>query len=276
MSKKVRSHSLNKYSKNYDNLYQRHKDTSNNWNSTQEKLLAERGEQAKGLKWMHEKSSHSLYSTYNILGVLNIIFSSASGTGIFANFALNSTWVAILVGIMAYMAAILASIQKFLNLSKVSAEHKKISNQYQFLASEIEIQLALPRQDRLPGREYVETMQKKFNLLMTEAPEIPTTIVHLFEKRFGNRKIAKPDIANGIDPIQVRDKHGSPKDSPGGISGGSGSGSGSGDDVGVKGSPITAETAKNVLQAWRERSITSSSEIFNDEVKMEVKKRNSP
>ncbi len=194
---------------NYDELkknQEKERQSNNSWNSTQENLLRERGEQALGYKWMHDRSCKNLTWYANTIGVIGIIFGTISGTGAFVNTITHNFAIEIIVGICAYIVTVSTALLKFLALETTANEHKRAAVKFQALGSEIKNQLAMFRYERKSGNEYMEATRFQFDRLVAEAPAIDPSITEDFTKKFGNTDIAKPDIANGIDTIAIRTK----------------------------------------------------------------------
>ena len=194
---------------NYNELkknQEKERQANNNWNSTQENLLRERGEQAFGYKWMHDRACKNLTWYANAIGVIGIIFGTVSGTGAFVNTITNNFAIEIVVGVCAYIVTVSTALLKFLALETTANEHKRAAVKFQALGSEIKNQLAMFRHERKSGNEYMEATRLQFDRLISEAPVINPSISEEFAKKFGNTNIAKPDIANGIDTIAIRSK----------------------------------------------------------------------
>lgn len=178
--------------------------SNNNWNGTQEKVLQQRGEQSLGYRWMHDRSCKNLIWYNNLLGILGIIFGTLGGTGALVNIAINNTYIEILVGIASYISAVSTALIKFLALDTRATEHKSAAIKFQAFSSEIINQLAMKRCDRKSGNEYMEATRLQFDRLVGEAPSIEQNVLNEFSKKFGEKDIAKPDVANGIDSIYIR------------------------------------------------------------------------
>lgn len=177
---------------------------TNNWNCTQETVLQKKGEQSMGYKWMHNKCCTRLTKYNNLLGIVAIIFGATSGTGAFLNLAFNNMMVEIVVGMTGYLSAASSALLKFLQLDKRAEEHKEAAIKFQALGSDIVNQLAMRRNDRFSGNEYMEKIRTKFDRLIAESPSIEQIVLNEFNKKFGEKDISKPDVANGIDVVVIQ------------------------------------------------------------------------
>lgn len=97
--------------------------------------MANIGEKAGGYKWMHAKSMSYYSWWYHIFGVSSILLSGAAGTTILTQISSCSidpvtnqpakNWVLILVGIVMYLTAVVASIQQFKMWGQRSEKHQQ-------------------------------------------------------------------------------------------------------------------------------------------------------
>jgi hypothetical protein len=186
------------------NNQEHNKDKENNWNSVQEKLLQSRGEQAKGYRWMHNRSCKKYTFWYNVLGITTIVVTSASGTIAFVDVGVNMTAITIVIGVFSYLGAITSSLSKFIGLRELAEKHRKSAIKLHVFISEIENQLSMKRCDRKDGKIYMEVIKNHFNKLLEEAPALGEGVLSEFRKKFGDTGISKPDIANGIDSIFIK------------------------------------------------------------------------
>lgn len=75
------------------------------------------------------------------LGIPVVILTTTVGTSVFASLAITNpdVWAQILVGLTSICAAVLASLQTFLNLSEKSEQHRLAANRYSKIKHDIEI-----------------------------------------------------------------------------------------------------------------------------------------
>lgn len=124
---------------------------NNGWNTDLEIIVANIGEKAGGFKWMHAKAMSYYAIWYHVFGVSSILLSGAAGTTILTQ--INScsinpitnqpaqNWVLILVGIVMYLTAVVASIQQFKNWGQRSEKHQQAESKYAELEHDIRIML---------------------------------------------------------------------------------------------------------------------------------------
>lgn len=179
--------------------------TNNKWNRTQEKLLQSWGEQAKGYKWMYNKSEHDYRWWNNIIGLMSIgmAFFTFIITALSAVFTRKIEL--IVTSIIASAASTaLASFYKFFNFNEQADSFRNAGIEFQKFISDLELELASSRKDRTDGVEYMKWSQNKFNELVEKGPFIPNSAMKKFIKNFSDDKFSKPDVANQISSISVR------------------------------------------------------------------------
>lgn len=197
---KFRSLSQNRLSKN------------NDWNSDLEKLAKQWGEESKGLGWMHLKNSQFQNRRFIGMSLTATLLATVSGFGGILNTHCDSIWDSIWK-YASLAAAIPSATIPLLKDSENANKHKEAAYKFQAIANDIEFQLALPRSKRTSGITYIKEMKEIFDNLQLEAPELDKRYVDKFNKKFRN-KIAKPDVAGGINEINIRVKGSSDSSSP--------------------------------------------------------------
>ena len=74
------------------------------------------------------------------------------------------------------------------------------------------IELSLPRDERMEAQDMLKVVRDQLDRLHENSPQIPDEIIAKFKKQFGDStpQLSKPDITNGLDPIQVHKEGQSP------------------------------------------------------------------
>lgn len=183
---------------------------NNGWNGTQERLWQRRGEEALGLQLMHIEASILMRWWYTFWTILNIFLSGITGMAILGNYACETEWINLTLGFLAFGTAFITGMLNQLRLSENADAHKKSSSDFADLGEEIQNTLALRRIDRSPGMAYMKVIQKKYNAAKREALELPKKIRQDYSKLAEKTGVNLPDIAGGIEPIQIKGKQPSP------------------------------------------------------------------
>lgn len=169
----------------------------NDWSDRQEKLLKGWADKARCYSWMHSTSS-KFYRKMNYgFTIPCILLSAVSGS---ANFMVSGTeaggeyWTTVTLGSINLFTAMLMSTNQFLKLPEYTDRHKAAANSYSKFLRAVKTQLALEKEDREPGLQFVNMCQKEFDSLLEQSPYIPDKIIEQFKKEFSNVNIQKPDI----------------------------------------------------------------------------------
>lgn len=175
----------------------------NKWNTSQEKILQDWGEQCKSLSWMHYQASKK-YKKYNTrLNIASIILSGIAGTGSFINVECDS-YLSLTLGTLAMLSSISIASNQFLKFNELYVKHKQSSNKFLGLANEIEYQMAFERENRQEPSKFIEDCKKLYDTIISESLDVPDSIIEKYNKTFTNSELTKPQIANGVYVIDIR------------------------------------------------------------------------
>ena len=171
--------------------------TATNWHPQQEKLLKQWGETASSNRWMHH-TAHLKYARMHMGFTLPvIILSSLTGT---MNFAQSSfppsyrTLVPIGIGIINIFTGIISTISSFLRVSELSEGNRVAALSYGKLASNIRVELLLPRTERtMSGSDFIAICRAELDRLTEQTPDIPVEIERRFNREFSTLIIQGDD-----------------------------------------------------------------------------------
>jgi hypothetical protein len=182
------------------------------WNSRLEEYFSSTGEKAHCLAWIH-KQSEALYSKRRTFIDLPVIicsgvlgFLSVGSASMFAG-AENISSVA--VGVGSLFVSVLNTVGSYFQWSKRAEGHRIASIQYAKLYRFLNIEMSLPREERMSPHDLLKTTKESYDRLQEISPLIPPEIIKEFKERFGNEKykdISKPEEANGLERIVVFDE----------------------------------------------------------------------
>lgn len=185
-----------------------------NWNPQIELLIKDEGEKAFGYAWLHNKSElkYSRAESYISLPVIILStvtgFFSASSQSLFPN--IDSS---VILGAISIGVGILNTIGTKFAFSKRAEGHRIASIHYGKLHRFINIELSLPRHERMNPNEMLKVIRTDIDRLKETAPAIPECVIKQFNEKFEDETgIAKPEITNGLSQIQIfREETRSPK-----------------------------------------------------------------
>ena len=184
-------------------------DSSNtvSWNSQLERILSDEGERSLCYTWLHSRSEkyYSRLSTYITLPV--IVLSTIAGAGSIGSESLfNGSQAAnVVIGTISLTVATLNTVASYFGWTKRSESHRIAASTYAKVHRFIQIELALPRSERITAKDMLKIVREQCERLQETSPQIPDAIVEDFKRIFGTTTpdVKKPEITNGLDPIHV-------------------------------------------------------------------------
>lgn len=175
------------------------------WNSQLESILSDEGERAMCFTWLHSKSEkyYSRMSTYINLPVISL--STIAGAGSIGSSMFGPSPAAgIGIGIISLSVALLNTIESFFGWAKRSEQHRITSTSYGKVYRFIQIELALPRSERIAAKDMLKIVRDQCDRLQEMSPQIPDIIIKDFNAKFSAvDDVTKPEITNGLHPIHV-------------------------------------------------------------------------
>ena len=176
------------------------------WNSQLETILSDEGERALCFTWLHSKSEkhYSRLSTYINLPV--IVLSTIAGAGSIGSSSLfnGSPAASIVIGTISLGVATLNTVESYFGWSGRSALHRMAATTYAKVHRFIQIELALPRSERIAAKDMLKIVREQCDRLQETSPQIPDIIIGEFKTKFSTvDDVTKPEITNGLHPIHV-------------------------------------------------------------------------
>jgi hypothetical protein len=184
------------------------KPTNITWTKRLERLLADEGEKALCMNWMHVQAE-AMYSRRSAsISIPVIVLSTLAGTASIGSSSLfgDSPFSSVGIGAVSIIVGILNTLGSYFAWAKRAEGHRISSQMFSKLNKFIMIELALPRKERVQPGEFVKFVKQEGDRLAETAPAIPAEIVRSFRSRFKKSTISKPNIANGMDPIEIFDE----------------------------------------------------------------------
>jgi hypothetical protein len=177
------------------------------WNSNLEEYFASTGEKAHCLSWCH-KRSEALYSKRrNFIDLPVITISSAVGflqVGSTSMFQGNEMIASISLGILSLVVSILQTVNTYFAWSKKAEGHRIAAIQYSKLYRFLNIEMSLPREERMTPHELLKYTKDYYDRLQEISPLVPPEIISEFKKKFDKEtEISKPEETNGLEKITV-------------------------------------------------------------------------
>ena len=177
------------------------------YNSHLEHLISSEAEKALVLSWLHNKSN-TRYSKFNTaITIPVIVFSTLAGTASIGQTALfgEGLGAPVAIGLVSIMVGILNTVGSFFGWAKLAEGHRISGVNYSKLHRWISIELALPREQRVPAKHFLKEVRGQIDRLNETSPRIPPEVIRLFSKRM--KKISKtvtlPEVCNEIHAVDI-------------------------------------------------------------------------
>ncbi len=176
------------------------------WNPLLEKYFSDTGEKAHCLGWLH-KRSEELYSRRKTFIDLPVII--GSGVIAFLNAGSSTLWSdpavsSVALGVGSLLVGTLNTLGTYYGWAKRAEQHRISALQYARLYRFLNVEMTLPRAERMTPRELLKMTKDGIDRLAEISPLIPPNVIADFRRRFDREKeIAKPEEANGLERIVV-------------------------------------------------------------------------
>ena len=177
------------------------------YNSHLEELVSSEAEKSLCLRWLHDQSEKR-YSQFNTFIQFPIIVISAlAGTLSIGSESLfgSSNTAPVAIGMMSLAVTILNVISNFFGWAKRSEGHRISGINYGKLHRWISIELALPRDQRVPAKHFLKEIREQIDRLNETSPPVPQTVIDKFKREMKDiaKDVSVPEICNGIHNVMV-------------------------------------------------------------------------
>lgn len=177
----------------------RKKVNADSWSPNMEKMIADWGEKAAGLRFMHAHSGGAWKKFGNNLAITGILVTSIASSISLVATSVEDVQIknGILFGVggVGMISALIQSFKKFYNAEEKAADHASVSKQFGSFYRYITLQMNMSREDRDPSDVLTAYALKEYERLQQEAPPISGESVKQFKAKFSNSEQAIPDIA---------------------------------------------------------------------------------
>jgi len=188
------------------------------YNSHLEHLISSEAEKALVLSWLHNKSN-TRYSKFNTaITIPVIVLSTLAGTASIGQTALfgEGLGAPVAIGLVSIMVGILNTVGSFFGWAKLAEGHRISGVNYSKLHRWISIELALPREQRVPAKHFLKEVRGQIDRLNETSPRIPPEVIRLFSKKMKkiSKKVTLPEVCNEIRAVDIYPEGESPSALP--------------------------------------------------------------
>lgn len=177
------------------------------YNSHLEHIISSEAEKALVLSWLHDQSEKR-YSKFNtFIMIPAIVLSTLAGSASIGQNVLFGSGVEapLIIGLVSISVGVLNTVGSFFGWAKRSEGHRISGVNYSKLHRWVSIELALPRDQRVPAKYFLKEIRSQIDRLNETSPSIPPPIVNLFAKKMKGipNTISLPEVCNEIHSVDV-------------------------------------------------------------------------
>jgi len=176
------------------------------WNEQLEEVLSQEGERALCYSWLHNRAQARVAKFDTNIALPVIILSTIAGTGSIASESLfkGSSTASVAIGGISLLVGIMNTVSNYFGFAKRSEAHRISTLTYAKIHKFIVIELSLPRKERMKAKDMLKVIREQLERLSEISPQLPEPVIAEFNRKFHDQKnVSKPEITNGLDPIQV-------------------------------------------------------------------------
>jgi hypothetical protein len=175
------------------------------WNPQLEKILAQEAERCLCYSVLHRLCEQRYSKLNNYIALPCIVLSTLAGTASVGSSTLFGTSPAapVLIGAVSISVGILNPLGSYFGWARRAEGHKSSYVQYGKLHRFLMIELSLPPAQRMTASDLLKTMRDQIDRLYETSPAVPPEVITVFKAEHADDQISRPEIANGLDPIEV-------------------------------------------------------------------------
>ena len=169
------------------------------WADGIEDVLRKEGEEAESLFWAHNRASVVANRNNDIINIPSIILQTLTG---FLS-ATGGLVPPLALGAVSVFTGVLSTLLSYYKFSARAEAHRMSAQLYMKVYKKIEIELALPQEQRAPADKLLEEVRDRLARAAEVAPDIPEAVIEDYKKKFKDGNAKKPILFNGLDRIMV-------------------------------------------------------------------------
>lgn len=179
------------------------------WNTAQEALLAGIADRANCSRWLHGKCQGAYERINYWLTIPSIAVSALAGSATIGLPGLTNDpditrWCTTAIGLLTLSTGVLTSINQYMKTSQLAEAHRAAAVAYGKLYRAVSMELALRRDQRLNGIEFLKAVRAEQDRLQDTSPVVLDSVIAEFREVVkSNDKLEKPEIVGDLDHVQV-------------------------------------------------------------------------
>lgn len=183
------------------------------WSSEIEEYLSNTAERSYCYGILHKRCEAIYTKRKTYIDLPIIVGSTIAGTLSIGNSSIfgenNEQLAGMGIGLLSLVVGVLGTINTYFGWAKRAESHRLISISYLKLFRFIQIELSIPRKERMMCADLMKVVREQYERLQEIAPLVPDHILEEFKHRFNKpeyEKVAKPAETNGLQVVSVFDE----------------------------------------------------------------------
>lgn len=177
------------------------------YNSHLEHLISSEAEKALVLFWLHDRAEKQFSRFSTCITIPVIVLSTLAGTASIGSQTLfgGGSAASIGIGAISISVGIMNTVSSYFGWAKRAEGHRISAVNYSKLHRWISIELALPRDQRVPAKHFLKEIRSQIDRFNETSPSIPPEIIELFSIKLKNIKddVSVPEICNNIKAVHI-------------------------------------------------------------------------
>ena len=169
------------------------------WAPGIEDVLRKEGEEAESLFWAHNRASVAATRNNDFINIPSIVLQTLTG---FLS-ATGGLVPPLALGAVSVFTGVLSTLLSYYKFSARAEAHRMSAQLYMKVYKKIEIELALPQEQRVLADKLLEEVRDRLARAAEIAPDIPEGVIEEYKKKFKDGDAKKPILFNGLDKIMI-------------------------------------------------------------------------
>jgi hypothetical protein len=179
------------------------------YNASLEKLIGEEAEKCNGLAWLHKRSEAKTSTKNNWISIPTIILSTLVGflSGTSTTLFKDSASASIGIGAVSLFTGVISTIGNYFAFAKRTEAHRIASISYSKLARFLEIELSLPKSERILAKDLLKITKDQIERLLETSPAVDEKVIADYKRLFKDlTDVAHPAETNGLHKVTINSK----------------------------------------------------------------------
>jgi hypothetical protein len=177
------------------------------YNSHLEHLISSEAEKALVLFWLHDQAEKRFSKLSTFITIPVIVLSTLAGTASIGSETLfgGGATASIGIGAISISVGIMNTVASYFGWAKRAEGHRISSVNYSKLHRWISIELALPREQRVPAKHFLKEIRSQIDRFNETSPSLPPEVIALFATKMKDigANVTLPEVCNKMSAVEI-------------------------------------------------------------------------